>query len=222
MPDARTENAIEPSVEQMRTAQRLLPGGGHGVTDTADFEVRADIGCWAIASGRAQAGRASASRVAIDAVLQCARRSFDLATDAVRGCMLDAGVERATARHGHRTLGLGAMGTALALLVSDTRAATWASVGDLRVFHFQHGRLAGRGGRRSAVESEPRLHREMLAQGDVFLLCNPSWWQHLTEPEMELDLAKSDAPSEWLEIIAHRVLRRATPDCDAPAIAVFL
>jgi serine/threonine protein phosphatase PrpC len=154
----------------------------------------------------------------VEAVLQCAHRSFELASDAVRGCMLDA---RVAARQGQRSIGLGAMGTRLALLVMDSHVATWGSVGDSRIYHFRSGRHARQ--EAPARGAEPHLHRSSLSTNDAFLLCTSGWWKHLSEPEMEFDLAKAADPEEWLEIMADRILQRdAVHDGEHTAIGIFV
>ncbi|MBQ6823268.1 MAG: serine/threonine-protein phosphatase [Clostridia bacterium] len=49
--------------------------------------------------------------------------------------------------------------------------------------------------------------------GDAFLLCSDGFWEHVYEPEMELDLAKSTNPQEWILYMSKRILLR-TKDQD--------
>ena len=62
-----------------------------------------------------------------------------------------------------------------------------------------------------------------LAPGDAFLLCTDGWWEYVTEPEMEVALAKSASPAQWLQTMATGLLRRAPMDHDNfSAIALFV
>ncbi|WP_295583881.1 protein phosphatase 2C domain-containing protein [uncultured Lamprocystis sp.] len=62
-----------------------------------------------------------------------------------------------------------------------------------------------------------------LATGDAFLLCTDGWWEYVTEPEMEVALAKSASPAQWLQTMATGLLRRAPMDHDNfTAIALFV
>ena len=59
-------------------------------------------------------------------------------------------------------------------------------------------------------ESPPRVTvssgTRTLRPGDVFLLCTDGWWEHVREPEMEMDLRKASTPGEWLQCMIDRVL----------------
>src|SRR5215208_575701 len=174
-PNTTADGAV--NTQTMRTARHVLSaphGASSPLARTAEFEIRPDAGCWTIADDRGHLHRAPASRIAIDAVLQCVQRSFELAGDAVRGCMLDADI---AARSGQQSLGLGAMGPALALLVSDSRSAAWGNVGDSRIYHFRGGRIADQ--QFENTTRQPHVQRRALASGDAFLLCSASWWRHV-------------------------------------------
>lgn len=43
-------------------------------------------------------------------------------------------------------------------------------------------------------------------KGDAFLLCSDGFWEYVHETEMELDLAKSDSPKEWIDYMVKRIL----------------
>jgi serine/threonine protein phosphatase PrpC len=53
-----------------------------------------------------------------------------------------------------------------------------------------------------------------LVPGDVFLLCTDGLWEYVTEPEMEVTLAKSASPGQWLEQMAAVLHGRAPADHD--------
>lgn len=61
-----------------------------------------------------------------------------------------------------------------------------------------------------------------LAAGDALLLCTDGFWEHVTENEMVVDLAKSATPREWLEKMEIRLLSRCGPNHDNyTAVAVM-
>lgn len=70
-----------------------------------------------------------------------------------------------------------------------------------------------------ALGNDERLNvkipeREFVAQsGDAFLLCSDGFWEYVYETEMEIDLAKSSDPKEWLNYMTKRVLLK-TKGCD--------
>ena len=45
-----------------------------------------------------------------------------------------------------------------------------------------------------------------VEKGDAFLLCSDGFWEYVYESEMEIDLAKSRNPKEWLDYMVKRVL----------------
>lgn len=45
-----------------------------------------------------------------------------------------------------------------------------------------------------------------VKSGDAFLLCSDGLWEYVYETEMELDLAKSNSPQEWIKYMVKRVL----------------
>ena len=42
--------------------------------------------------------------------------------------------------------------------------------------------------------------------GDAFLICSDGFWEHVYETEMEVDLAKSQTPKEWVNYMAKRII----------------
>jgi PPM family protein phosphatase len=62
-----------------------------------------------------------------------------------------------------------------------------------------------------------------LASGDAFLLCTDGFWEYVSEQEMEVTLAKSATPEDWLQLMIGRLLADAEPDNDNyTAMAVFV
>lgn len=62
-----------------------------------------------------------------------------------------------------------------------------------------------------------------IQPGDAFLICTDGFWEHIYEIEMEIDLAKSEKPREWISYMAKRILlKNEGKDHDNfSAIAVF-
>jgi PPM family protein phosphatase len=50
--------------------------------------------------------------------------------------------------------------------------------------------------------------------GDAFLLASDGFWEYVTEPEMEEDLAASGDPEKWLALMEARLQQRAPADSD--------
>ena len=64
---------------------------------------------------------------------------------------------------------------------------------------------------------------EAAKPGDAYLLCTDGLWEYVTETEMEIDLAKSADPRQWLSLMEERVLGRAKAGHDNySAIAIFV
>lgn len=62
-----------------------------------------------------------------------------------------------------------------------------------------------------------------LKPGESFLLCTDGFWEYVYETEMEIDLAKSRTPEDWLRLMASRHYARESGDCDNyTALAVFI
>lgn len=56
-----------------------------------------------------------------------------------------------------------------------------------------------------------------------FLLCTDGFWEYVLEEEMEIDLSKSQTPSEWLSFMIHRLSERVDGKNDNfSAAAVFV
>jgi serine/threonine protein phosphatase PrpC len=66
------------------------------------------------------------------------------------------------------------------------------------------------------------MRKHALCDSSIFLLCTDGFWEHVTESEMEIDLAKSATPQEWLAKMEGRLLGRAPEGNDNyTALAVF-
>lgn len=62
-----------------------------------------------------------------------------------------------------------------------------------------------------------------LQPGDAFLLCTDGFWESVTESEMEIALAKSSDPAQWLARLEQPLVRQSRADQDNyTAMAVFV
>ncbi len=90
-------------------------------------------------------------------------------------------------------------------------------------FHEDRNRLlksiGGRGDLGASVEDKPR----QISKGDAFLLASDGFWEHVTEAEMEVELAKALTPETWIAGMLTRLRARAEPDHDnCSAIAILV
>jgi len=71
---------------------------------------------------------------------------------------------------------------------------------------------------------EPTIldHSKPVLPGTVVLLCTDGFWEHVTEEEMALDLAKAGGAREWLEQMEGRLLDRAPEGHDNYAATAVL
>ncbi|MEY8428275.1 protein phosphatase 2C domain-containing protein [Lachnospiraceae bacterium 46-15] len=70
----------------------------------------------------------------------------------------------------------------------------------------------------------PDVRKMMLEDGvfHAFLLCTDGFWEYVLEEEMEIELLKTDEPSEWLNGMEGRLKKKATEKNDNySAAAVF-
>lgn len=59
--------------------------------------------------------------------------------------------------------------------------------------------------------------------GDAFLLCSDGFWEYVFEPEMEIDLIKSESPEIWVNHMLVRAAARIPSDNDnMTVLAVFV
>ncbi|RLC07395.1 MAG: serine/threonine-protein phosphatase [Deltaproteobacteria bacterium] len=81
-------------------------------------------------------------------------------------------------------------------------------------FHEDRNRLLRTLGKEDDLRPVIREEPSPLQNSDTFLLCTDGFWEYVTETEMEVDLAKSYNPQEWLEKMETRILERARKDHD--------
>jgi len=57
----------------------------------------------------------------------------------------------------------------------------------------------------------------------AFLLCTDGFWEYVREPEMEIELAKAGAPSDWLQGMIQRLAGRVPKNHDNfSAVSIFI
>lgn len=79
--------------------------------------------------------------------------------------------------------------------------------------------LGGRDDVRATIEDKT----QKICPGDAFLLTSDGFWEYVSETAMELDLAKSATPAEWLHFMELRIRVDAPLDHDNySAVAVYL
>jgi serine/threonine protein phosphatase PrpC len=195
-------------------------------------------------------GGATASRLAVDAVLASFRANPNVTPEALSAHLAAA---HAAILRQQSEPALSQMRSTIVVLLADETTAVCGHIGDSRLYHFQAGTVGfqtidhsvpgalAAGGSipfdairfhedRNKVlrslgndgEDKPAITERSLSQGDLFLLCTDGFWENVTELEMEADAAKAPAPGDWLKLMASRLFRRAKPDNDNfTALAVF-
>jgi len=226
--------------------------GGRTVNeDHCGFLEAPGAGCWVVADGLGgHGGGATASALAVDAVLASFRANPRVAADALRSHL--AAAHSAIIQRQNEP-SLSQMRSTIVVLLADSERAVCGHLGDSRLYQFRNGAvefqtvdhsvpgaLAASGSIQAdeirfhedrnrvlrslgnADELNPTIVERPLRQGDVFLLCTDGFWEYVTELEMEADSAKTSAPEEWLHDMASRLLHRAQPENDNwTAVAVF-
>jgi len=89
--------------------------------------------------------------------------------------------------------------------------------------HIDRSRLLQALGQDEPVRATVLESPVQLESGDAFLLCTDGWWEYVTELEMQIDLAKSAGPDDWLGYMMDRILSRAEGEFDNyTALGVFV
>lgn len=64
--------------------------------------------------------------------------------------------------------------------------------------------------------------KQLLTEGNVFLLCTDGFWQNVLETEMEMDYVKTKTPGKWLRKMEKRLLGKVKGEFDNyTAMAVY-
>jgi serine/threonine protein phosphatase PrpC len=238
---------------RVATAQFSRPGGRSMNEDTVGWHAGDPWHCWAVADGLGgHGGGEHASRFAVDTVLQLVARTPSLRRESVAEYVEAAhqAIRDAQQNGGppgmHSTIALLVtdLQEAVWAHVGDSRVYHFRA-GELAQQTADHSvpqMLLNLG---EIGADEVRLHKDRssltralgqerppqsevaspvrLQPGDAFLLCSDGWWEYVTEPEMEFDLAKSNTPQEWLDFMVDRILGRAGGEFDNySALSVFV
>jgi len=95
-------------------------------------------------------------------------------------------------------------------------AATLARIGEIKEtqirFHPDRNRLTRVLG--NCQETRPEIYKLPLINGDAVLICSDGFWEYIRETEMEIDLAKSANPDEWMNYMLIRILNEVKEDHD--------
>ncbi|MGE4278064.1 MAG: PP2C family serine/threonine-protein phosphatase [Magnetospirillum sp.] len=92
--------------------------------------------------------------------------------------------------------------------------------------HPDRNRLLRALGSQPQLATAPKASQMTLSPGDALLLCSDGFWEFVTELEMEVDLAKSTSPEQWVSLLEDRLLQRvdeskSTENDNYSAVAVF-
>ncbi len=106
--------------------------------------------------------------------------------------------------------------------VSQAAVASGEITADQIRFHDDRNKLLRVLGTGPELKIEITEPSAPIMQGDAFLLCTDGFWEYIYELEMEIDLAKSATPDEWLKYMSGRLYGRLGKDNDNfTALAVF-
>ncbi|MCG6551299.1 MAG: protein phosphatase 2C domain-containing protein [Candidatus Magnetominusculus sp. LBB02] len=90
-------------------------------------------------------------------------------------------------------------------------------------YHQDRNRLLKSLGVEGALSASVMEDKVPAKEGDAFLICTDGFWEHITETEMEIDLAKSETPQQWLLHMRGRLARRVDGEYDNySAVAVIV
>ena len=122
------------------TAGLSKAGGRKTNQDSFGTEPGDDGGCWVVADGLGgHAGGETASRMAVEAVLQRCRQTPAATAGLIGDCFRDA--QAAIVQKAAENYELVGMRTTMVLLVADAQNAVWGHVGDSRLYWFRQGKI---------------------------------------------------------------------------------
>jgi serine/threonine protein phosphatase PrpC len=90
-------------------------------------------------------------------------------------------------------------------------------------FHKERNSLLRTMGQPSSFR--PQVHREkqLLTEGNAFLLCTDGFWEYVEEAEMEMDYVNTKIPGKWLRKMEKRLLKKVKGEFDNyTALAVYV
>ena len=122
------------------TAGLSKAGGRKSNQDSFGAEPGDNGGCWVVADGLGgHAGGETASRMAVETVMQRCRQASTAAAELIGDCFRDA--QAAITRQAAENYELAGMRTTMVLLVADAQNAVWGHVGDSRLYWFRQGKI---------------------------------------------------------------------------------
>lgn len=235
------------------TASSCEAGGRTTNEDYCNFVQTERFGCWVVADGLGgREGGEFASLIAVSRIVEAAARKSFHSEAALRYYVQEA-QESLHARQ-RQEMRLAAMRTTVVVLAADQNTASWAHIGDSRLYHFRGGKIVNEtldhsvcqslvnlgAITREQIRGHPERRRLLrvlgsegaarpdvranvpIAPGDRFLLCTDGLWGYVTESEMEMDLAKSATPQEWIRRMERRLQPRVKAGHDNyTSLAIF-
>ena len=89
-------------------------------------------------------------------------------------------------------------------------------------FHKERNSLLRTMGQSESFRPVVYREKQLLTEGDAFLLCTDCFWEYVLETEMEKTYAKAKTPGKWLRKMERRLLRKARGEFDNyTALAVY-
>jgi len=213
------EDAVRVLDEKRKAAFVLADGlGGHGFGEVAS-EIAVNAVCEAFAVLRKlTAGEAARCiEAANKAILRTQTESASLKNmrSTVAALFIDGanafGANVGDSRLYHFKAG------SIALISKDhSVAAVSARIGEMKEanirFHPDRNRLTRVLG--NSEQARPEIYPIFLSKGDAVLLCSDGFWEYIRETEMEIDLAKSANPDEWMNYMLVRILNQVIENHD--------
>ena len=122
------------------TAGLSKAGGRKTNQDCYGAESGDNGGCWVVADGLGgHAGGETASRMAVETVLQRCRQAPTVVAGLIGDCFHD--VQTAIVQQAAENYELAGMRTTMVLLIADAQNAAWGHVGDSRLYWFRQGKI---------------------------------------------------------------------------------
>jgi serine/threonine protein phosphatase PrpC len=89
-------------------------------------------------------------------------------------------------------------------------------------FHKERNSLLRTMGQSESFRPVVYQEKQLLKEGNAFLLCTDGFWEYVLEREMEMTYAKAKTPGKWLRKMERRLLRKARGEFDNyTALAVY-
>jgi serine/threonine protein phosphatase PrpC len=89
-------------------------------------------------------------------------------------------------------------------------------------FHKERNSLLRTMGQSESFRPVVYREKQLLTEGNAFLLCTDGFWEYVLETEMEMTYAKAKTPGKWLRKMERRLHRKAEGEFDNyTAMAVY-